>query len=166
MSLPFPIYKGILDRKLMLDKARIAYEAYCSQKARSKKAGYLPPEYSTREFVGWWLHNLKSFKGTVPTCGRIDHKKGYSWDNIFMQDMKENSREGFLRNKMHIKASLKNREKVNVHCKKTGDLIAVIPSIRDTARVFSVSQRLVQFLVRGKYKSSKKINFNLVSVKA
>ncbi len=158
-----PLYKGSLDRAKMSKKERLGYEAYCGQKARSKKAKLPPPSYSAREFIGWWLHNLKTFKGTVPTCGRIDHKKGYSWDNIFMQDMKENSREGFLRNKMHIKSAIKNSSTVKVFCKKTDTHIATFSSLRDAARTFNVSQRLIQFLIRGQYKNSKKIAFRLVA---
>jgi hypothetical protein len=145
-------YTGSLDRTKMSKEERYGYEVYSGQKARSKKAGLPPPTYNAREFIGWWLHNLQTFKGIVPTCGRIDHKKGYSWENIFMQDMKENSREGLLRNKLHIKATIKNGEKVNVFCKKTGNHVATIPSIRDAAKLFDVSQRLIQFLIRGKYK--------------
>jgi len=165
MSLPsFLPYEGPLDRKKMSKNQRLAYEAYNGAKARSKMAGYPPPSMTAREFIGWWLHNLKLFKGTVPSVARIDHSKGYSFDNFIMQDMAENSREGVLRNKNNISQQIKTGKKIKVLCKNSGEVIAVIPSIRSAAELFGVSQRLIQFLVRGKYKSTSKINFNLMAV--
>lgn len=159
----FPVYKATLDRKKMTKDARYGYEAYYSLRARSKKNRLTIPDYTARDFISWWLYNLKTFKGSVPTCGRIDHKKGYEFNNIMMQDMCENSREGILRNKTNIKTAIKYGKKIIVSCKKTGKDIAIVPSIRETALLFNVSQRLIQFLVRGKYKQTAKINFNLRS---
>lgn len=156
-----PKYLGNLDRKKMSKEARCAYEAYCSAKARSKKQGLPPPKMEAREFIGWWLGELKSFSGTTPTCGRINHAEGYAFDNIVLQDVKDNSREGMIRNKTNIKTAIAFGQRVLVVCKKSGKTIAEISSVRDAARIFGVSQRLVQFLIRGKYKSSKKINFVL-----
>ena len=156
-----PVYTGTLDRKKMPDHVRIGYEALCSARARSKKAGLPYPEPTTREWMHWWLKSLETFQGTVPSCGRYDHSKGYTWDNFRMQDMAENSREGMLRNKTHIKTALVGAKKVYIHCKKTGQLVAEVSNIRDAARLFSVSQRLIQFIVRGKYKKSAKIPFVL-----
>lgn len=162
MSLPsFLPYEGPLDQKKMSKNQRLAYEAYNGAKARSKKAGYPPPSMTAREFIGWWLYNLKTFKGTTPTCGRKNHELGYSFENIEMQDMRDNSREGILRNKTNILSGIRYGKKVYVYCKKTEQHIATISSIRDAATLFNVSQRLIQFLVRGKYKSTSKINFDL-----
>ena len=158
----FKPYEGLLYRDRMSEPERLAYEAFCGQRARSKKAGLPKPTYSAKEFIGWWLECLKTFKGTVPTCGRKDHSKGYSWDNIEMQDMADNSREGIVRNQTNIKTSINTGKKVHVLCKRTGKIIAIIPSIREAAQLFDVSQRLVQFVIRGKYKSASKINFDLV----
>lgn len=165
MSSPeFQVYQGPLDRAKMSKEERQAYEAYCAQKARSKKAGLPAPTYGAREFVGWWLENLKSFTGQRPTTGRIDHSKGYSFDNIEMQEMAMNSREGMLRNRTNINTAIKAGKRVGVYAKGTDNLIAVIPSIRETANLFNVSQRLVQFVVRGKYKSARNVNFDLRGV--
>lgn len=156
-------YTGPLDRLKMTKTERFGYEAYNGQKARSKKAGLPPPQHNAREFIAWWKANIKSFSGTVPTCGRKDHSKGYSWDNIEMQDMPENSREGIIRNKRNIIETFKGK-KIGIFCKKTGSHIATASSIRDVAKIFGISQRLVQFLIRRKYKSSKKLNFALKEI--
>ncbi len=54
-------------------------------------------EYSSREFVGWWLLNLKKRKWKSPTVGRLDHSKGYYFENIEMQEALENTRERIRR---------------------------------------------------------------------
>ncbi len=117
---------------------------------------------TTREFIGWWMESLKTFKGTVPSCGRFDHKRGYTWDNFEMQDMAANSREGMLRNKTNIKSKIKYGKKVFIKCKKSGEVIAESSSIRDVARIFDVSQRLVQKILRGTLPQSKLIPFTIV----
>lgn len=154
-------YAGPLDRAKMNTEARYAYEAYCGAKARSKKAGLPPPEPTARQFIAWWLDEKASFIGTVATCGRIDHAKGYSWDNFFMQDIAENSREGATRNNLGPRTRKKIKHRVFVYRKDNNELTGIIPSIRAAATFFKVSQRLIQFLVRGRYQESKLINFNL-----
>lgn len=42
--------------------------------------------YTKKEFVKWWVAN-KPWDFDKPTCGRKDHTKGYSFDNIEMQEM-------------------------------------------------------------------------------
>ncbi len=155
-----PLYTGTLIRKKMTKEHRCAYEAFCGTKARSKKYGLHRPKFTAREFMGWWLAELIKFKGTTPTCGRIDHSLGYSWENIEMQDMADNSREAALRNKLGDHG-LKRSKKVCVHSLETGAKLGEIANIRAAARFFGVSQRLVQFLVRGDYKSSKQVPFQL-----
>ncbi len=160
-----PVYSGTLDRKKMPTKIRYAYEAYCGAKARSKKAGLPPPEPTVREFMGWWLEALKLFTGTTPTCGRIDHSRGYSWGNFEMQDMADNSREMAKRTNVRRRQTLTFGKRVDVFIKGTDIKTGSLPSIRAAAEFFGVSQRLIQFLVRGDYQNSKRINFDLRSAK-
>lgn len=155
-ALPF---SGALSRKTMSTKERYAYEAYWGACARSKKSGLPRPEMSAREFMGWWLKELENFKGDVASCGRIDHSRGYFWNNIEMQDMAENSREGMLRNVTHLKSKLRNRKPVIASL--DGEQVMCFLSIRDAANALSVSQRLVQFIIRGKYKTSQSVLYKL-----
>jgi hypothetical protein len=155
-------YKGSLtSRKEMPEQVRLAYEAFCGMKARSKKNGFPVPDISAREFVGWWLNELQTFKGTIPTCGRIDHSKGYSWDNFKMQDMAENSRENAKRIGLGQAGKKRLAKRVNVYIKGTDTLTGIFPTIRSCARFFKVSQRQVQFLIRGDQKACRFINFDL-----
>jgi hypothetical protein len=50
-------------------------------------------EYTSREFLGWVLENIKKFNGNNPQIGRIDHSKNYSLDNIEIQSRSENCKE-------------------------------------------------------------------------
>ncbi len=157
----FAVYEGTLDRKKMPQRIRFAYEAFCGAKARAKKQDLPRPEMNAREFMGWWLASLKTFKGTTPTCGRIDHSKTYLWNNIEMQDMADNSREAALRTGFGQRGKTMGAKSVLAYEKETGEIVKTFPTIRETARHFGVSQRVIQFLVRGKYKSSKVVGLGL-----
>lgn len=72
-------------------KARIDCAAgiriYASQKSR---AGV---RYGIRHFIYWYIKNLKKKSWKFPHVARHDHNKPYSFDNIFMQEAKENIQE-------------------------------------------------------------------------
>lgn len=167
-------YEGSLDRKKMSYEARVAYESFNSQKqkCRNPKNRWfkhyggkgLSVHYGPREFIGWWLHSLKSFCGQTATVGRIDHDKGYSFDNISMQCMVDNSREAALRNNL-VRFSFAASKPV-VAKDKSGAVISTFVSIRDAARKLNVSQRLIHFLLSGRCKSSKKVPYILEMVVA
>ncbi len=59
--------------------------------------------YSSRDFVAWWLHNLKLKKWDKPTVGRIDHDGDYCFENIIMQEHSDNSKERVARLGGYIK---------------------------------------------------------------
>ncbi len=157
MGLPENIkkYEGVLVREKMSFEVRLAYERFNSMKRRSGV------NFTVREFMGWWLHHLKNFSGDIPSISRFDHTKGYSFDNMEIQEMAENSREGILRNKTHLKTAEEFSQPLLMRDWATGSICGEISSIRDAARKFGVSQRLIQFIVRGKYKSSKKVPYRL-----
>ncbi len=97
------IYDGTLDYKKMKKSAQQGYFSFRNQKSRCNSKTH--PQYShygakgcrvhytMREFVGWWIANLKTKKWKAPTVGRIDHSLGYSFDNIEMQERADNTRE-------------------------------------------------------------------------
>lgn len=151
----YPEYKGSLNHNKMPDHIRSAYWSFY----RQKKSEY-GCTYKVREFIHWWLENLKTKSWNRPTCGRLDHSKGYSWDNIEMQEMADNSREMVYRTNGIQREKAKGK-KILVKCKQTDEVVNEFNSIRETAQHFGVSQRLVQFIVYGKYKHSKKVLFNL-----
>lgn len=166
----WPIYDGVLDRDKMPKEARIAYESYWSQVRKCRDVNNrwfryyggkgVSVKYGPREFIGWWLENKKTFTGKRATTGRIDHDGDYCFENITMQDVSENSRECILRNNSHYKQLRGFGLKV-LCCHPDGKPFVTFLSIRSAASYFGVSQRLVQFIVRGKYRQSKKLGMHL-----
>jgi hypothetical protein len=77
------------------DLAVRAYVVWCGQKKRAKwKYKILNGrEYSAREFIPWWITEFEKKEWVWPTVGRIDHSKGYSFDNIRMEEMSDNVKE-------------------------------------------------------------------------
>lgn len=61
-------------------------------------------EYSSREFISWWVSESVKENYIEPTCGRINHDKNYSFDNIKIQEKAANSAETWTRNKRHARA--------------------------------------------------------------
>lgn len=96
-------YCGILQIKKMAALPARAYQSWQDQRKRclNKKsrawkwygAKGIRVEYSSRDFIGWYLAEYKKRKWISPTVGRIDHSKNYSFENIEMQEALDNSRE-------------------------------------------------------------------------
>lgn len=96
-------YTGVINPDKMCKHSRQAYLSWNSQRTRCYNPRHptfknygargIQVRYSSREFVGWWLHHIKTFKGTIPTAGRIDHDGHYEFCNILMQDKADNTRE-------------------------------------------------------------------------
>lgn len=158
------IYNGPLDRKKLSYNARVAYESFNAQKQKCRNpnnrwfknygAKGIDVHYGPREFIAWWLNNLKTFKGKTATVSRINHDKGYYFDNIKMEDVSDNSRESCFRNNLPM-IGAKHSKKVCVYDNSSLQLKSEYPSIRECARSLGVSQRLIQFNVR---KLNKKIS--------
>lgn len=81
------LYQGPLDPCKMGSEERKAYHIWGSQRGRNSR------DYSSREFISWWLFNIAKKEWIDPTCGRIDHSKGYSFHNIEMQERVDNVKE-------------------------------------------------------------------------
>ncbi len=87
----------------MTRDAWLGYSSYCGQKSRCNNknspaySGYgakgVKVEYSPRDFISWWLEEMKYFNGKTPSVGRVDHSKNYSFENIEMVDRVENVKE-------------------------------------------------------------------------
>jgi hypothetical protein len=98
-----PVYSGPLIPDRMTAEQRRASKIYCgmvnrcycesSKTYKSYGAKGIRILFSKRQFIGWWCKNLKTFKGSLPTTGRVDHSLHYSFDNIFMQENSENTLE-------------------------------------------------------------------------
>lgn len=87
-----------------------AYTAWCRQRSRcynqnDKKYQYYGArgvlvQYSSRAFVAWYLEEFKKFKfSDLPnlSVGRIDHSSNYSFNNIRLEPISDNSKERIQR---------------------------------------------------------------------
>ena len=82
----FRIYKGQKKRCWGLEKKYKSYKG-------------LTVDYKPKEFIKWWCINIKHYiYDNDPTCGRINHSKGYSFDNIRIESRFDNSMELVTRN--------------------------------------------------------------------
>ena len=91
------IYKGVLNPEKMTPLAKKGYIVWRRQRDRclnKNSMSYktygaigIKVEYSSREFVGWYLSNY------IEGCdvGRIDHSKNYSLTNIEFQTRSQNT---------------------------------------------------------------------------
>ena len=96
-------YEGHLVRRKITGEVKRAYSIWSNQMRRCrdpknpKYKNYgskgITVDYTLREFVGWWLENIEGQSFKNPSCGRIDHSKGYFFGNIEIQELSENSRE-------------------------------------------------------------------------
>lgn len=99
----YKTYDGPLDFRTMSKEVKRAYVSWanqCSKCNNPKNPDYkyyggkgIRVEYSSREFVSWWLFNINGREFKKPTTGRVDHDKSYSFDNIEIQEQSENSKE-------------------------------------------------------------------------
>lgn len=101
-----------VDKKII--RASICYEnqlrrCYTKTNPRYKDNGAkgIQVLYNKRDFVSWYLHHIELYNGKNPSVGRIDHSKSYSFDNIRIESIEENSLErisrvGTTRPKRHI----------------------------------------------------------------
>ena len=102
------LYDGSLGRNTIHKDINAIYRRYKMQRQRCNNpknddyknygAKGIKVEYSSREFIGWWLESIKNIKVKKPVCGRIDHSRNYSLDNIEIQSASENSKEARKRN--------------------------------------------------------------------
>lgn len=99
-------YEGSL-YKYATPKVRKAVECFRNQVARCNNpknprfkdngAKGIKVDYAVREFVGWFLIAIEKYHGVSPSVGRKDHSKGYSFDNIQIESLADNSTERIQR---------------------------------------------------------------------
>lgn len=97
------MFKGKLNIKTMSLEEKRAYWTFYRQKKRCEnpsckdfvsygKKG-ISVEYSVREFMHWYLQQIKFARKDQRDVGRIDHSKNYSIDNIRFESKSENTKE-------------------------------------------------------------------------
>lgn len=97
------LYSGPLDRNKMMPLEKRAYAIFYGQKARCYSrnnpsyrdygAKGIRVENTVREFIPWWIGEFQKQPWVIPSVGRIDHSKNYSFDNVRMEEKAANIRE-------------------------------------------------------------------------
>jgi hypothetical protein len=128
----------------------------CYNKKREKYKNYgakgIDVKYTSREFIGWWLENIKTFKGNNPTISRIDHNKNYEFGNIRIESRSENSSE------RNNRVSSFHKPKKVLVIGTNGELIAIFKSRNEAGNFFSINSVQVSYCIK-KCKSYKKFKF-------
>jgi hypothetical protein len=152
-------YDGPLSANKLTGHARtaaICYDnqrrrCYCKSNPRFKDNGAkgFTVDYSKRDFIAWYLHHIKLFKGKNPSVGRIDHSIGYSFDNIRIESLEDNSMERIIRC-----GPTKERRRILIIDLITGESIFVAESAREAARLTGIHAAHVSKYCSGVLKSS------------
>lgn len=127
----------------MPKRVEYAYNAWknqrrrCNGKTKDKTYHDLDVNYSSRDFINWFLKNTTEFDYKY-VVGRIDHSKGYSFDNIRLETRRESSLEERRRN---------GSKKIVMFNKFTGEELFVFNSIDEAALVTEYSYSLVSLHV-------------------
>lgn len=154
------IYEGMIKHSEMSKDELQGYSSwkaqrrrcYCKTSKSYKNYGLkgLTVEYGSREFVGWWIYNLSLKDWKKPTCGRIDHSKGYSFDNIKMEELADNSKEVFER-----LGSRRPKIPCVLYNPKTGNELIVFKSRVDAAKNIGKNSSLITMLCNGTAKQTR-----------
>lgn len=155
-------YDGVLDGKSTSPDVRRAYQSWLDQRKRCSNhrakafqwygARGIRVEYSSREFVGWYLKELKSRKWKDPTTGRIDHNKNYCFENIFMQERSDNVRECAIRTNSKTK---KPSFKILIGDRRTGEPLMICSSRSEASRLTGVSKANIWAICSGASQGSR-----------
>lgn len=111
-------------------------------------------EFSRKELIGWYLEEIKKFKGENPCIGRKDHSKNYSLNNIEIQSISENSKERIIRLGTPFKS-----KPVSAISTKNGKLIKTFLSCKAAALYYKISKSTVHRQLKGDSISSKYFTF-------
>lgn len=137
-------------------KASIAYDnqkrrCYCKTNPRYKDNGEkgIKVLYSKKEFIAWYLHYIKEYKGDNPSVGRIDHSKSYSFDNIRIESIQDNSNERIQRC-----GPTRARKKVFIIIAKTKEKIMIAESMKQAAILTNSCEAHIKKYCTGELKST------------
>lgn len=151
------LYSGLLGKHRMSGDAQVGYNVWSHQKERCNRVKHksykfygakgIRVEYSSREFVTWYLEQIKKFKGDKPSVGRIDHSKNYSLDNIEMVTCSENSKE------MIRRCGAPDKRKF-IEISKNQKIIAIVLGLSKASEVTGISPSQICGLIKGYCKRS------------
>lgn len=96
---------------------------------------------------------MKNFTGKIPTVSRIDHDKGYSFDNVILEDKCKNSKERNVRVCSRKTLAFKYPSQEFIGSFKSG---------REAARKLGLNQADVRRVTCGMYKQTHGLTFKNV----
>ena len=110
----------------------------CSSKRLYPSYQGIKVEFSSRQFIYWWIVQSRFSKVKKPSLGRIDHSKNYSFDNIQIQEHSENSFEVRERTQSHVWKA----RPVNIF--NDGNHVAIAKSFSQAAKVIGCNENSVK----------------------
>ena len=156
----WPDYVGTLDQDKMTGHVKSAYTAWANQRRRcyiktnprykDNGAKGITVEYSSRDFVGWYLFNIKKFTGKNPSVGRLDHSKSYTFENIRIESLEDNSMERIQR-----VGTTRPRRSVIITDYDSGEHLMIAASHKEAESLTGVFSTHVARYCSGKIKRSK-----------
>lgn len=155
-------YTGILVRSKMEPLANKAYGVYLNQRNRCYRvndvsykyygAKGIKVEYGSRDFIGWFIENIKNKPRNVRYhVGRIDHKKNYSFGNIELVTGKENRVEA----KTRTHYTEKNTKRTKVKATNISGLVANFTSIYVASQFTRVTPGHIATIINNKCRIGK-----------
>lgn len=130
----------------------------CYTKTNAKYQYYgargIEVEYSSVEFVKWWVKQLKTSFWKSPTVGRIDHAKNYSFDNIKMEERSDNSKERMAR--IGRKGMHPPTRAIILIDMKTGSVLNEYVSLSEAQKHTGISVGNIYSICRGLRKGTRK----------
>jgi hypothetical protein len=132
-------YAGPLDYRYMTKWVRKAHQSWSQQRQRAKSQPWTC-DYTSREFIGWWLREMKKKpKWKCPTVSRKDHNKGYCFSNIRLEEKRDNIKE---RNSRCGNPGKSHRSVVSISL-ATGKTLRRFPSKVAAAEHYGISEKTV-----------------------
>ncbi len=126
---------------------RRAYHSWKKQVKRRDVA------YSLDEFVSWWIKQIATRPfWKKPSCGRIDHDRGYSFDNIELQELSENVKEMLVR-----RGRPRNYTRKVILLDSKGNDAIIFKSIKSAQQILGLNN--VSKVCQGKYKQESGFSF-------
>ncbi len=153
-------YTGPLVKKKMRGVVKTAYISWMDQRARCTNvknksfknygAKGLKVSYSSRDFINWWLRELsiKKLKGIV-VCERLDHSKGYSFENIKLGTQSTNAKESAERTSKLLRVRV-------VQISIYGKVLQRFDSVTAAARYAGVTPPSIVGVCKGHYTKTRK----------
>lgn len=165
----YPPYSGPVTLREISGQVKTAYECYQNQlrrcytknNPRYKDNGAKGIEvlYSLREFIAWYLHHINLYTGKRPSVGRIDHSKSYSFDNIRIESLADNSME-----RINRVGTTRPRREVYILDGETKERIYIARSMKEAGKLTGVHPGHIGKYCRGVLGiSAKGFSFELVN---